>query len=428
MELSPKQAEAVEACCDMEARVVGVSGAAGTGKTTIIKTVYQKIQEAGYSVALAAPTGKAAKRIYEATGIEAFTIHRLLEYSHPGDPDPKTGKPIGISAPARTRQNPLEFDVVLGDEYAMVPQELHRNLIDALPHAGVVRVFGDDNQLEPVEEDKRLKDEPSSFLKILNNNKFKSVILDRVYRQGADSGILSNCSQILAGRYPTKNDQWLQTVTNKPTDVLREYILDQHFNNEISYASIENQIIVPQNTSWVGTQKLNTMIQGLFHNKTTDNYLHLDRKPWVIGEDGEKGGKIKVFVGDKVICTSNLYDLGVFNGETGVVIEINQETGEVVVDFGDREQSFPPVLMVANRYGGMSQIDPRKDLDLAYAVTTHKSQGSEFKRGIYILNKSNSYMINRRNFYTAASRFKEHVHLITDQQGLSLAINKQRSS
>jgi len=132
-----------------------------------------------------------------------------------------------------------------------------------------------------------------------------------------------------------------------------------------------------------------------------------------------------MYKGDKVINTQNQYDLGVFNGETGVIIEIDEDTGEIVVDFGDREQSFPPTLMVQNQYGKMSAIDPRKSLDLAYAITTHKSQGSEFKRVVYILNKSNAFMINRRNFYTAITRAREHVHLITDQRMLSHAVYKK---
>lgn len=424
MELDPKQLEAIEACCDTTKRVVAVSGAAGTGKTTILKQVYHKLVEAGYSVALCSPTGKAAKRIYEATGIDAQTIHRLLEFSHPGDPDPKTGQPIGVSLPRRNRMNRLEYDVILADEYAMVSQDIHRCLFDALPGGGCIRMFGDDNQLAPVEEDKTLKDQPSAFLKILDDKKnFTSVILDRVYRQGEDSGILLNANMILRSRMPAKNDQWGMKTTDKPTDVLRDYIFEQ-LEEGISFAAIENQILVPQNTSWVGTRKLNTMIQGMFHNEQ-DPCLWVDRKPWIEGEGGIKGGKIRMYKGDKIICTSNLYDLGVFNGETGIITEINDDSGEIIVDFGDREQSFPPLLMVQNSRGGFSNIDPRKELDLAYAITTHKSQGSEYKRVIYVLNKSNLYMINRRNFYTAVTRAKEYVFVICDQKGLSQAIYKK---
>lgn len=422
--LHPKQEEAIAECCNIDNRIVAVTGAAGTGKTTILKKTYDKLKELGYNVVLCSPTGKAAKRIYELTGIPAMTIHRLLEYTHPGDPDPKTGQPVGVSEPRRTRLNPLEYDTVLADEYAMVPDEIHRNLVDALPRGGVLRCFGDDNQLSPVEEDERLRGQPSNFQRILENanNKFVVVRLEQVYRQGKDSGILFNCQNILNRRMPTKNEQWTMKVTDLAVNELRMYVIDQ-LQNEVDFSTIENQIIVPQNKGGVGTVKLNIMLRDMFHSRS-DEHMMLDRKPWVMGEGDEKGGQLRVYKGDKIIITSNLYDLNVFNGETGTVIELEQETGEVVVDFGDREQVIPPVLLVQNRYGGTSNIDPRKDIDLAYAITTHKSQGSEYKRGVYIINRSNIYMLNRRNFYTAVSRFKEHVHIIADQRGLAAAMQK----
>jgi len=425
IELHPLQQKAVDECCNVDNRVVATTGAAGTGKTTIIKRVYNQFKENGYTPVLCAPTGKAAKRIYEATGIPALTIHRLLEYSHPGDPDPRTGKPCGISAPRRDSQNPIEFDVVLADEYAMVPYELHRNLFNALPRGGVIRMFGDDNQLAPVEEDKSMEGKPSPFRTILDDRsgKFVVIVLEQVFRQGKDSGILSNCSNILTGRYPTKNDQWSIEYTEASVQALQDYIYAQDDEGH-DFRSLENQIIVPQNKSKVGTISLNTMIQGMFHNYS-EPYMWVDRHSWVKGEDGENGSKIRMFEGDKVICTSNMYDLMVFNGETGRIIELNMETGEIVIDFGDREQVFPPVVMVQNRHGTLSQIDPRKSLDLAYAITTHKSQGSEYKRGVYIINNSNAYMLSRRNFYTAASRFKEHLHLIANQKGLAIAMSKR---
>jgi exodeoxyribonuclease V alpha subunit len=386
MELHPKQVEAVKACISPTERIVAVTGPA-------------------------------------ATGIEASTVHRLLEYSHPGDPDPKTGKPLGISIPRRTRQNPLEHDVVFVDEYAMVNDETHRAVLDALPNGACIRMFGDDNQLAPIEEDKRLQNEPSPFLKILD--KFKSIHLEQVFRQGEDSGILLNANAILRGRYPTKNAQWTQQVTDEPVAALRDYVLDQKFNHDIDYAAVENQIIVPQNAGWVGTVALNTMLQGLYHNET-EPCLRIDRHSWMNGEGKQKGGQIRVYLDDKVIITQNLYDLGVFNGETGKIIEINDDTGEIVIDFGDREQAIPPIMMVQNRHGTFSEIDPRKNISLAYAITTHKSQGSEFKRVVCVLNKSNLYMINRRNFYTAVTRAREHVHLIADQRGLAAGVNKRQ--
>lgn len=427
MELDPKQVEAIEACCDVDKRIVCVTGPAGTGKTTILKKAFEADRQAGWTPALCAPTGKAAKRIFEATGIEAQTVHRLLEFSHPGDPDPKTGKPIGVSAPRRNRQNRLEVDSVYVDEAAMIPHELYRGLVDALPPGGRIRFFGDDNQLAPIEEDHKLRDQPSPFMSLLNNDKFTSVWLNQVFRQGQDSGILLNASNILKGRYPTSNHQWKQIYTDKPVDLLRSYVEEQAFEHDISFADIRNQIIVPQNKGWLGTVALNTMIQGLFHNESEPS-MKLDRNSWSTGEGGvrgDKGGKIKVFVGDKVIMTANLYELGVFNGESGTIIELNDATGEVVIDFGDREQSIPPILLVQNSYGKMSEIDPRKSISLGYVITTHKSQGSEYERVVFIANKSNTYMLNRRNFYTAITRARTEVFLIADQRGMAAAISKK---
>ena len=427
MELHPLQQAAIDLCLEMKSRLVAVSGAAGTGKTTIIRMVYNKLKDAGYSVVLCAPTGKAAKRIYEATGIPAMTIHRLLEYTHPGDINPKTGKPEGISYPRKTRQEPLGYDVIIGDEYAMVPEELHRNLIDAIPSGGVVRLFGDDNQLSPIEEYKS-KDEPakpSQFVQVLKNDKLPSIILETVFRQGTDSGILLNATNLLKGRVPTKNEQWSQKITDKPTDELVNYLLECD-EQGISFVSPENQIIVPQKKSWVGSDKLNPMIQGLFFNeKDNPECIMVPRKDtWAAGK-AKPTPDLRMFVGDKVIFTVNNTGLSVFNGEVGVIKEIEHDLGEIIVDFGDREQSIPCAQEVLNRYGKMSIIDPRKDLDLAYAITTHKSQGSEYKRLVYIMNKSNSYMLSRRNFYTAVTRAKEHVHIIADQVGLSMGVNKR---
>src|ERR1044072_3070171 len=188
----PLQAEAIAEACNVDNGVVIIHGPAGSGKTTVLKKIYDTLSAHGYSVALCSPTGKAAKLIYEATGIEAFTIHRLLEFSHPGDPNPKTGKPDGYSMPRRTRENPLAYDVVLADEYEMVSDDLHRALFAALPNQGVVRLFGDPNQLSPIEENESLKGQPSNFLKMIRNDKFKSIELKTVFRQGQDSGILLN--------------------------------------------------------------------------------------------------------------------------------------------------------------------------------------------------------------------------------------------
>lgn len=418
--LDPKQNEAVACACNLTNRVVAVTGAAGSGKTTVLKTIYQRLVAAGYNVVLCSPTGKAAKRIQEVTGIDAMTIHRLLEYTHPGEPDPKTGKPSGVSMPRRHRQSPIESDIVLADEYAMVPHELHRALFDALPNGACIRVFGDNNQLPPIEEDFHKTDDrgykkPSPFEELLN--KFPATVLETIHRQGKDSGILLNLQNILKGRMPTKNDQWDMTFTDRPVDALIEHVLEC-LDRGISFRDVENQILTTQNKSWIGTVKLNAVIQGMFHNEV-DPSLMVPRNRWV-----NDGAPIRMFVGDKVIITRNMYDLALMNGESGRIIEVSSD-GEIVIDFGDKEQVIPPLMMVQNRYGKMVEVDPRKDLDLGYVLTTHKAQGSEYKRVVYMLNKSTFYMQNRKNFYTAASRGKEHVKIITDQRSLSMSLSKR---
>lgn len=421
--LDDNQQEAVSACCNLTNRVVAVTGAAGSGKTTVLKTIYHKLQEAGYRVALVSPTGKAAKRIFEVTGIEAMTIHRFLEYTNPGEPDPKTGKPVAFSYPRRTRQNPVEVDIVLADEYAMVPREVHRSLFDALPNGACVRVFGDNQQLPPIEEDEwKNKDkakEASPFEELLS--KFSAIVLNTVHRQGKDSGILMNLHVLLQGRMPAKNDQWDMKFTDRPVDALTDYVLEC-LDEGISFADVHNQIITTQKNSWIGTLKLNTVMQGLFHN-TLDPSIMVPRNNWD-GVGDAKGVPIRMYVGDKVIVTRNMYDLAVMNGESGKIIEFSSD-GEIVVDFGDKEQVIPPLLLVQNRYGKTVEIDPRKDLALGYVITTHKSQGSEYSRVVYMLNKSTAYMQNRRNFYTAASRGREHVQIITDQVSLRTSIAKR---
>lgn len=417
--LDEKQTEAITLCCDITKRIVAVTGAAGSGKTTILRRVYTALKDHGYNVVLCAPTGKAAKRIFEATGIEALTIHRLLEYTHPGEPDPKTGRPASHSYPTRTAANKLEVDVVLADEFAMVNLDVGRALFAAVPPGGVVRVFGDNNQLQPIEEDKSNEGKPTAFQTLLS--RFPSVELDTIYRQGADSGILMNLQLMLKGRMPTRNDQWHMKFTDSPVDALRSLVLDG-LDEKIDFASIENQIISTQHKTWVGTGKLNAMIQSLFHDRL-DPSCFLPRHDWVEGEGG-KGGVMRAYLGDKVIITRNQYDLNVFNGETGKIIEMNKD-GEVIIDLGDREVLIPPTLLVINRYGKTVEVDPRKDIDLAYVITTHKSQGSEYRRVVYMLNKSTAYMQNRRNIYTACSRGKEHVTIITDQRSLGLSLHKR---
>lgn len=421
IELDEEQLAAVQTCCDLSKRIVAVTGPAGTGKTTIMRIVANKLRDAGYTVALAAPTGKAAKRIFEATGIDASTVHRLLKFSHPGDPDPKTGKPLGVSVPQHNSRDPLPFDVIIVDEYAMVNKDLHRDIIDAMKAGGVVRVFGDIQQLQPIEENKNLEREPSPFQVLLN--RFTKVELKTIHRQMGDSGIIKNAHMILRNMIPTSTKDFQIKYTDFPVDALTELLME----GTIDYGSISAQILTTQSTSWIGTAKINTLMQKFTETAHSDRlgkdvrltYVDMPRYEWA------KTKGVRVRVGDKVIQTKNDYDLGVYNGESGVVTDITA-FGEIIIDLGDREFVCPPEKEVLYK-GNWIRVDPRKNVDLAYAITTHKAQGSEYKNIVYLLNKSTSFMQCRPNFYTAVTRARDGVVVITDQRSMSQSVRRKDS-
>lgn len=406
------QNEAVNACCNLSRRVVAITGPAGTGKTTILQRIHRILHNRTRSVVLCAPTGKAAKRIKEATGIPAVTIHRLLEYPYPGERDESTGKALASTDPKRDRRNPLEQKVILADEYTTVSVEVHRNLLDAMPPGGVIRMFGDDNQLQPIESNKRLQREPSSFCKMLK--KFDGTWLDTIHRQAEGSNIIMNGNRIIAGHMPIRKDDFQLKITEEPVGAVLDFLQD-NLTNGIDYGTTDNQIISPTKVGWVGTEALNAAIQQILQ-PTTKLYHEVDRHKWVEGE-------CRLYLGDKVIFTVNNYPLEVFNGETGIVVEFGTD-GDVVVDFGDKVVAIPVQLEMSGRHGAY-YVNPQKDLDLAYVITTHKSQGSEYDRVAYVMNRSRTWLLNRKNFYTGISRARNHVTVIADQKALQISLSKK---
>ena len=433
MQYDDEQLEAINLCCDLTKRIVAVTGEAGTGKTTIIRAVYNKLityidqnrekfkkdyvdSRDKYSfyaedyLVLVAPTGKAAKRIFEATGIPAMTIHRLLEYPTPGEIDENTGKALISSSPKRDKFNPIQQKIVLCDEYAMVNYELHRNLIDALPPGGCIRMFGDCNQLEPIEESKVLQDKPSQFQQMLV--RFPSITLKTIHRQENGSTIIENAHKINKGIMPARAPDFNMYFTNQqhmPTD----YIVDL-IDNDKEYYTNNKQIITTGRNSWVGTLKLNLMIQMRRFGDRVEEGYPIQRHPW------DKIQNFNLFVGDKVIFTKNNYDLGVFNGESGIVTKIALY-GNVTIDFGDKVVDIP--MEQSLQYFGRTIVyNPQQDIDLAYVITTHKAQGSEYKEITYILDRSLIYMCNRKNLYTAVTRAREAVNIITDQRTFVFAL------
>ena len=187
---------------------------------------------------------------------------------------------------------------------------------------------------------------------------------------------------------------------------------------------MENQIITPANISWVGTTKLNVLLQTMLMPDDRET-LNLSRNSW-------DKNPVRIGIGDKVIMKKNWYDLecndgtlGVFNGETGIVTEIS-DVEEVVIDFGDRVCRVPPAIQMV--YDNKVSVGyPQRDLLLAYAITTHGAQGSEYKNVIYVINASLIRMLNRKNLYTALSRAREKATLITDMRALSMSITMKEA-
>jgi exodeoxyribonuclease V alpha subunit len=417
-----KQQEAIDACCDVSRRIVAVTGKAGTGKTLIMREVHKRLTGVGYLVQASAPTGKAAKRIREVTGLEAMTNHRMLGYGMPIEhetEDEKTGdkKTVLISTgPRFKRSNPLPFDTILCDEYAMVNQEIHRNIIDALKSGARVCMFGDVNQLKPIEEDRRLDTQPSAFMVALQ--KFSGTMLDTIHRHDAGSGIAQNGALILAGRPPRPSDDFLVRQTDRPVLAVQEW-LEHQLENGHNYADTDHQIITCMNKSWIGTQKLNLIVQAMFWDRARP-FIELPR----YRDAGSDIAPIRVQVGSKVVYTANTYDFNddgqsfAFNGETGTVININHAEGSVEIDFGDRTVIIPPLVITVYPDGRVVEGDPRRNIQHAYVLTTHKCQGSEYKHVTYVMNKSTMWAQSRRNFYTAVTRAREHCTVFTDMVSL----------
>jgi exodeoxyribonuclease V alpha subunit len=397
---SEEQYKAIELCADRSKKLVGITGEAGTGKTTILKKVYED-SEYSYGdsdtenshTAIVAPTGRAAKRVQEATGIPARTIHRFLRWSVPDDDD-EHGLPV------YDKYNKYPYKTVLVDEASMVSEELYRPLIDAMPAGGVIRFFGDNNQLPPVEG-------KSPFANILT--KFPSITLTENFR--STDGVVTAARQIVRGRIPEHNDQFtmLNPGNGNILPALEKFIDD-------SFRGLGGQLIIPTKIGKYGTQAMNKLLQQKLNGKG-----EALRYQWKDKFDEVHERKFRV--GDKVIWTKNDYKLNLFNGQIGWITAIDTDTGEITLNMDGRDKLIPTHLESYDKDGrAIFVYDPRKQLDLAYAITTHKAQGSEFDRVVLLLNKT--YVLNRANFYTAVTRAKKHVTVILGAGALHQAMKK----
>lgn len=354
-----------------------ITGGPGTGKTTIVKALLESVG-AHTSVALCAPTGKAAKRMQEATGQDARTIHRLLAYN------PESGFWFGTS-------EMLPHDLVIVDEASMIDVELFSHLLKAIDERRTRLVLvGDFNQLPSVG--------PGSILSDLVRSALVPVaMLTQVHRSAADSWVCSNAPRILEGKAlslsPVPSFRFID-VGDSAANVAK------HCGDEL--ARCEGlAILSPQSTGHAGTKALNAALQQRF------NPPRPGAQEW-----GYQQSKLRV--GDSVIHTVNNYELGVFNGECGVIESITSK--ELQVGFPDK--SYPIAY----------SRDDARALKLAYAMTIHKSQGSEWPWVAVVVHSTHSFMLTSQLLYTAVTRGKEGVVIVGNRKGIDVALKCKRDS
>lgn len=430
--LSSEQQLAVEICIDVRVPIASVTGGAGTGKTLVLGEVCNELKSKGISYALCAPTGRAAKRIKELTGNAARTIHKLLEYPQPDDgavnddgdidlsklddaeyeqyqagkPSKGQRKSTNQGEPKRGRGYPFEEQVIIVDEASMVGPTLYRQLLDALRKGGAIRFFGDNNQLLPVEEG------APPFRTVLV--KYPSVTLTFNFRSG--DAIVSNALRVLEGRIPIRNERFDIIYTDYPVNELV-----RHIQERPAFGSETHQVIMPTRKGSVGTLRVNPSLQVKLN--PFGKLLRLDRFD-------EKEAKLAIRPRDKYLWVKNDYALNMFNGEIGMVKGLDENEGTLFLLNADgRQIEVPPRIRGYNSYlGTMINYDPRKQIELGYAVTTHKSQGSEFDEIVYCMSRSAAFLLNRNNFYTAVTRARNKVVIITDRRAMSLALRREGST
>jgi len=383
LELATQQRRAVEAALTDKCSVI--TGGPGVGKTTIVKAIVHLARLVHRKVALAAPTGRAAKRLGEATQWEAMTIHRLLEYQP------------HIGGFARNRESPLDVDVVIIDETSMVDALLFRSLVVAMKPATQLVLVGDVDQLPSVGAGSVLAD-------VIASDAATVIRLTEIFRQAAQSKIVVSAHQINQGELPDLDTPAgtadFYFIARDDPEAARQTIVDlvaERIPARFSFDPISQiQVLAPMHRGDLGTAALNRALQERL-NKGDGHEL-------VRGERAFRRG-------DKVMQLRNDYDKGVFNGDIGVILALDGEGGTVTVDFDGRIAGYE-----------RAELD---QLQHAYAVTIHKAQGSEYPAVVIPLVTQHYMMLQRSLLYTAVTRGKKLVVLVGSKRAVALAVKNQ---
>ena len=377
---SPNQEEAIREAASAGALLI--TGGPGTGKTTILNGILDLYDQMGLRYLLAAPTGRAAKRLTEVTGREASTIHRLLEAGI----DPNTG----LMYFAKDESNPLKADAVIVDEMSMVDIELLHSLLKAIPQGRRLVLVGDPDQLPPVGPG-------FPFGDMLRSNMLPAIRLTEVFRQAQESLIVMNAHRVNHGEMPElknrKSDFFFlparseQEVAQTVTDLCA-----RRLPQNMGIPADQIQVLTPTRKGGVGTWSLNKLLQNSLNSPSPN------KKERIFGEFSFREG-------DRVMQIRNNYDImwkkcdgsavgaGIFNGDIGTIRSICMETETLTVVFDDREADYD--------FTQLNELEP------AYAMTVHKSQGSEYRAVVLCAWNGSPYLLNRSILYTAITRARE---------------------
>ena len=401
IELSTEQKRAILEC--LTNNITIITGGPGTGKTTIINTLVKLFDSAGFSVALAAPTGRAAKRMEEASGKPAMTIRRLLEFVWSEEED--------ILNFGRNEENPLEEDVIIVDEASMIDLMLMDGLLNAVKEGTRIIFTGDADQLPPVGAGNVLRD-------MIASECIPVIRLREIFRQAEGSGIVTNSHLINSGEYPEQqsgNDFYIISKTSEMSvsDTIRELVggrIEAGF--DFVHSADDIQVLTPTKRGMLGAPSLNAMLQEVIN-------------PPEEGKAELKIGSITFREGDKVMQLKNNYGAewrtdylstegeGVFNGDMGIVEAIDTEDKTMTVRMDDR----------VIEYAG----DMLDEIDLAYAVTVHKSQGSEFPAVVIPVLNFPPMLMTRNLLYTAVTRGKKLVIIVGSPARVRAMIDNNRA-
>ncbi len=380
-----------------------ITGGPGTGKTTLVNGILSLYEQMGLRCILAAPTGRAAKRLAEVTGRDSSTIHRLLE----PEVEPRTGDLFF----ARNEDNPLKADAVIVDEMSMVDIRLLHSLLLAVPENTRLILVGDPDQLPPVGPGFPFND-------MLRSEVLPSVRLTEIFRQAQESLIILNAHRVNRGEMPVlrdvKNDFFFLPVRSE--DAAGQTILSlcaQRLPQNMGIPSDQIQVLTPTKKGYAGTVNLNKLLQASFNPPAPDK----KERPY---------GDLIFREGDRVMQIRNNYSLiwkktdgsavgtGIFNGDVGIIRSIDPAMECVSVVFDDREADYE-----------FSQLN---ELELAYAMTVHKSQGSEYRAVVLSAWNASPYLLNRSVLYTAITRAKELLVIVGKEETIAVMTQNKKVS